>query len=426
MNIPALAKVGISFACILILNRFKVHLSLGLLTGGILLGLFMNIPLPDIVDMMLRNVFDFQALSLISIVAVILVLSRLMSESGQLSRIVTSFGDLIKSVRIVSMVMPALIGLLPMPGGALFSAPMVESACERSNIKPELKTALNYWFRHMWECWWPLYPGVILAVSLLGMEMWKFLAVGIPMSMVYAASGYFFLVRAMPVETLSIDSDGGESGLGRWKTFRREVRPITLIILAVPAVNLFTVFTGVALPSLTSIFLGLTLCLVLVVVQNRLTAEQILKAALNKATLPMIGLIVGIMAFKGVLVESEAVGAIQHELDLYGIPPVLVVALMPFITGFITGVAVAFVGSSFPLIVPLIADKPGLEFLAYALLAFQMGLLGEMLSPVHICLLVTRDYFNAGIMASYRRLFGPVAVVLSAILLMFFSLRFIG
>ena len=38
--------------------------------------------------------------------------------------------------------------------------------------------------------------------------------------------------------------------------------------------------------------------------------------------------------------------------------------------------------------------------------------MGMMLSPVHVCFLVTRDYFHASLWAAYRHLFAPVALVL--------------
>ena len=37
-----------------------------------------------------------------------------------------------------------------------------------------------------------------------------------------------------------------------------------------------------------------------------------------------------------------------------------------------------------------------------------------MLSPVHICLLVTKDYFNASLVASYRHIYKPAMAVMTA------------
>ena len=125
-----------------------------------------------------------QTISLVLIVGLIMVMSQIMEESGHMERLVKSFARLSKDARKVGAVMSALIGLLPMPGGALFSAPIVETSLSNHTIKGEQKTALNYWFRHIWEYWWPLYPGVILAVALLEVETWHYMAMMAPMTLV--------------------------------------------------------------------------------------------------------------------------------------------------------------------------------------------------------------------------------------------------
>ena len=76
----------------------------------------------------LGSAADLQTLGLAAIVGLILVMSRLMERSGHMRRLVERFALLSRDARVVGAVMPALIGLLPMPGGALFSAPMVEAS----------------------------------------------------------------------------------------------------------------------------------------------------------------------------------------------------------------------------------------------------------------------------------------------------------
>ncbi|MDY6851859.1 MAG: DUF401 family protein, partial [Thermodesulfobacteriota bacterium] len=176
---------------------------------------------------------------------------------------------------------------------------------------------------------------------------------------------------------------------------------------------------GLALPPLTAVFAGLGLCLALVIRQNHISAAQFSRAVFNKSLPPMILLVLAIMAFKGVLMESRAVTHIQIEMTRYGIPPLLIMLLMPFLSGFITGIAVGFVGASFPLVVPLLAQKSGLDFMSHASLAYAFGYMGIMLSPVHLCFLVTKDYFSASLLKTYRYLIGPVLTVLLSVLVLF-------
>jgi integral membrane protein (TIGR00529 family) len=418
-DLPALIKVSLTFGLILTASRVKVQLSLALFIGALVLGLLMGLPFLEIPVLIVKSLVDPMVISLLLIVTAILILSRLMSDSGQLDRIVSNFSDITHNVRTVAAVMPALIGLLPMPGGALFSAPMVNAAANQIDLNPNMKTAINYWFRHIWECWWPLYPGVILAVSLLGVETWRFMAVQFPLTFVAVGSGFFFLLRSVPSQTQNpVKNDSGPARR-RWAAFLKEIQPILLVVLAIPLVTLFEIASGIDLPRMSSVFTGLCLCLIWVIIQNRMPMEKIRRNVLDKSLLPMLFLVLGIMGFKGILIESQAVDQIHAELTQYGIPPLLVILLMPFLSGFITGLAIGFVGAAFPLIVPLLAPYQGLEFMAYAFLAYSAGFVGMMLSPVHLCLLVTRDYYQANLVKSYGLLMKPVAGFVTGTLVLF-------
>jgi hypothetical protein len=411
-SVPALIKVGAAFALIVGLHRLRLHLSAALVLGAVFLGLALGMSPAGITTAVLKALLDPGIAALLLIVAVILTLSRIMSDAGQMERIVTSFTRLTRDSRIAALVMPALIGLLPMPGGALFSAPMVETACRLDPVRPEVKTAVNYWFRHIWEYWWPLYPGVVLAVSLLEVEAWRFMLIQAPLTLFTVGAGILFIRPLLPRRTREPAPQGKDRGA--WKAFRREVRPITLVILALPAVWLFEAVTGLKTPRLTAVFLGLGLCLLWVIVQNRPSAGQVARSLTNRSSIGLLLLICGIMAFQGVLTESRGVELIQEEMVRFGIPPLAVLVTVPFLAGVITGIAVGFVGTAFPLVIALLAGRTGLDYLAHATLAYAFGYMGMMLSPVHVCFLVTRDFFHAGLGSAYRRLVAPAALVMAA------------
>jgi hypothetical protein len=73
----------------------------------------------------------------------------------------------------------------------------------------------------------------------------------------------------------------------------------------------------------------------------------------------MLLLIFTIMIFKGVLADSRAALQIRRsDLLDYRIPVFLVILILPFLSGLITGLALAYVGISFPLIIPLFQGGP--------------------------------------------------------------------
>jgi hypothetical protein len=111
----------------------------------------------------------------------------------------------------------------------------------------------------------------------------------------------------------------------------------------------------------------------------------------------------GVLIFKFMLGASGLLPVAGDELMDSGIPPVVAVALLPFVAGLVTGIALGFTGTAFPLVVGLLhAEGSGLTPLATLFLAYGFGYMGMMLSPVHLCLLVTRDYYGSRLTAVYR------------------------
>jgi len=105
------------------------------------------------------------------------------------------------------------------------------------------------------------------------------------------------------------------------------------------------------------------------------------------------------------------------------IPPLLIILIMPFISGLVTGIAIGFVGTSFPLIRPMFQHSSLFDYLSWAGLAYSFGYMGMMLSPVHLCFLVTKAYFDPGMLNSYRLLLLPTLAVMLVAALFFMMSR---
>jgi hypothetical protein len=362
----------------------------------------------------LSSMTALRTVSLVLVVGLILVISRLMEETGHLDRLVRSFSHVSRDARIVGTSMSALIGLLPMPGGALFSAPMLETSMASRSVTGEQKTVLNYWFRHVWEYWWPLYPGVVLAVALLKVETWRYMLFMAPLSLVSIMAGVIFVLG--PIQKQRTPDSKGLT----WTAVKRflwEMMPVSIVVLVIILVagllSLLEFFgSPLQLPGALSILPGLVASIVYVCRVNRISFSQLRASFLNRHIVPMLFLVLTIMIFQGLLIDSRAVIHIRNELVAYGIPLVLIVIVMPFLSGFVTGISIGFVGTAFPLLIPMFPANPLWDYLSFAALGYAFGFMGTMLSPVHICFLVTKDYYEASLMKSYRRLLPPVLTFL--------------
>jgi hypothetical protein len=241
--ISVLVRVAIVFAAILIAIRRKLSLGNAFLMGAVLLGILFKLDARQILHSIMAAVTDLKTISLAVIVGLILILSNSMEKAGQMRRLLESFRGLISNPRLNLTIFPALIGLLPMPGGALFSAPMVKEMGERSGLSDSQLSFVNYWFRHLWEYWWPMYPGVLLAAVLADMHLALFTVLMAPLTAAAVCFGRQALKR-MGASVQALEDLKRPSA----KPFLKELVPILIVIVpglaaGVPISALFPTLT---------------------------------------------------------------------------------------------------------------------------------------------------------------------------------------
>ncbi|MEA3470277.1 MAG: DUF401 family protein, partial [Thermodesulfobacteriota bacterium] len=158
--------------------------------------------------------------------------------------------------------------------------------------------------------------------------------------------------------------------------------------------------------------------------QNCKTKDTIRKVIIDPHIVKMFYMVIAILIFKGMLEDSYAVEAISGEFMELSVPLILIAVLVPLIVGGITGITIAFVGSTFPIIVPLVYSMgEGSFILAYVILSLISGFVGVLLSPLHLCLLLTNQYFDAPFGRVYRHLVMPCLLLFVTGFGYFFAVR---
>jgi hypothetical protein len=158
------------------------------------------------------------------------------------------------------------------------------------------------------------------------------------------------------------------------------------------------------------LILSLVVALALLAIVYRLGPRQLwpLARAVPLATVPII---VGTMVFRHTLEASGAVEATSSTFTTLGIPSYLIVFTIPLLAGLLTGLTLPAFAIGFPIVLPLCG--PDLITSGCGQLAYAGGLVGLLLSPVHLCLTLTREYFQADWGGLYRRIL-PAAFLIIA------------
>ncbi|MBN1256962.1 MAG: DUF401 family protein, partial [Planctomycetes bacterium] len=196
---PILFKVLGSLGLILLLCRLTRNLTIAIALGAVALGFWSGQSYRDVIWISWERFSSPNNLMLMAIVFLVIALSSQMAKARIMKDLVVVVRSRFSKGTSMA-ILPALVGLLPMPGGALFSAPLVEECDGEQGVQPIRKVIANYWYRHIWEYWWPLYPGVLLTIAISGLEVWQFVLLMLPMTPVAIAIGYFFILRKLDPE----------------------------------------------------------------------------------------------------------------------------------------------------------------------------------------------------------------------------------
>jgi integral membrane protein (TIGR00529 family) len=386
---------------LIILLRLKIHLALTIFLLSAYTVVLFQIDLKTALNAAGQAMVKQGTWQLFVVIVMVIYIAAVQKAKKMFDRLVSSLNSIIRDSRIVAMVSPAIVGFLPMPGGALMSAPLVEI----STKKMEFNTFLNYWFRHVWEYVWPVYVALLFFETLSHIPLKTIILYQAPFSLLNIVTGlivsflYFKkhnIKRQKPYKTTTFSQTLKDLFEGVW--------PILLVIL------LFFILSVPLYISLVLVALTLTLV-------KQLKPKEIANTLFNKDMGKIVLLIASVLIFKEIIEVSNAFATLRTMEVSVGMV-VGSIFLVSFSMGFLTGVNSAFIVISYPILLPLIQSLPADHFVFMSVYVYVIGFAGILLSPVHFCLVLTNEYFKSNLYHVYRYLAPPgiALVVISTVL----------
>lgn len=384
-------KLGLILVAIIIALRRKVPVGLTLLAMGPFTALIYQVPPATLAEGYLDVTLSRELISLTGLVVFITIMGSLLKELGYLDRLATSCRGLYGDSRTAVAILPPLVGLMPMPGGSLLSAPLVNSVLSDERYTPHFKCAANYWFRHLVEFTWPIYAGIVLTEALTGMPIARVSLLQVPFTLAMIGIGMLVFIRRIKNEPAPNPS---------W------LKPLLGIAGSIWPVAVAVLMYGILKLELS---LSALIALVSLVLLAR-PSRKILVAAIRRGlSIKLLMLIFGVLTFQKVLELSGGIESIPKLATVYDLPPELVIFLVCFTIGLLTGIVSAYVGLGYSLLAGLLYQpelNPG-----YIMLASLSGFIGVILSPAHLCLILTNNYFGSDLFKVLKTLILPLSLL---------------
>ena len=333
-------KILITFILAVLLIRRKMNPGVAMGIGAAGLAILYLLPISSVSKVFVRTITTYTTIQMIIALGLIMVMENIMRKTETFKQMMEALKKIVYDIRIVLAAPPAIVGMVPSIGGAYFSAPLVEEASSAISITPERKGFINYWFRHIWEYILPTYPGIILASAITRFPLEKLILYQMPFAIMVIVTGAIFCFRGIttPYTLTSAPLQRQSKDLMRLLT---SLFPIAAIILLV---------------ALFHIDIALTMLAVILVMflYHRYSTKKMVDTLRESISWSVFLIIVGVMFFKDMLRATSAVEGMSLFLTETGFPLIILFFILPFLVGMLTGLTVAFVGTTFPLLITLI------------------------------------------------------------------------
>jgi integral membrane protein (TIGR00529 family) len=415
-----LIGVVIAFIVILILIRKKVNFGLSLFVGSLIVGVFsLEVITPiDIPKAMIEaSFYSFEkqqimteTLELALLMTLIFVLAKSMQETGAITKLIDSLRTFFSKGGTLGVI-PAVYGLMPVPGGALFSAPLIDKEGDKYKLQKDQKNFLNIWFRHVWFPIYPISAAMILICSIKfsGVPIQMLILADLPAFIGVVLIGFIFLKRftgKTPHTTVTVLKD---------------YRGLVYILPPIVPI-LFYPLKFIGLSETRCFLIGVSFSLLLLYALINIDVTTYVTIIKKSLTWNLALAIFGIMILREMMKISQMHLLITETMQSLAFPALLIVILIPLLLGTLTGYNLGAIALSYPLVDPFFAFT-GVHIIGLTSLIFMSSLIGYLISPIHLCNVLSSEYLKTDTTRMYK-MFIPAAITLLLIQTLFVIIVF--
>lgn len=393
-----LAAVAIAQSAILL--RKKVNIGFVMLINAAIIALGTKMSSQNALHALRLGTISSKTIGILVILTLILMIEHIMRKNNMIANLVLSIKNLMGGSPYSAVILPIVIGMLPSPGGARFSCPMVEETVKDA-LPNERKAFINYWFRHTWLEAFILYPAVILLSELVGVSVLTMFVRILPFMVLWIVLGLISAYHNVDKSKLVNDNKEKVAAKANWKLLFKSAYPIITIV----GIYLLLI-------TLTNVPFALQISGIITVIMLLITKRNNFKKSLHtlkkSISLKYIITIVGVMIFNEFIKSSGLIETWIQYIYQNNIPIQLLYVILPIIAALFAGIAVNYVSLAFPILILAGISTDLWDVTA----AFICGVVGTMCTPIHLCSVMSADYFKVPVQKLLWRVFLTAVPVL--------------
>ena len=403
--------IAVAFSLMPFWTKKKLGFGPMLIITGVILSLIAGVAPMTMVNNFVGVFTTPSTLKTIIIVVIVGMLGSLMKHYGILDKIVETLKELISSSKAIITVLPAVIGLLSVPGGASLSIPFVDKIGDDMGMSGETRSVINLSFRHIAMFLLPTSTSIIMVTTVLpDVNLYGLIGMNLGFVLLMQATSYFLYVR-------KYDDIKSETSANKGKSL------MNLLVYLSP-IYMVVVFNGVfGIEMYISAILSLVLILLL---WGRKNVQEYAQVAYKGISISTFTMLVGVYFVQNTIKSLDQVmnGFTTLFNNASGFSILLVIAAAAVLFGLTTGLSMVPLGIILPLVnnLPLTAEKK----LVYCFFIYVWSFLGYFFSPQHMSQQLTVKHVGCGngpVYREYSKLI-PCLAVYSFVLFYLYSFVF--
>jgi integral membrane protein (TIGR00529 family) len=413
--------VFIAFFLIIYLIRKKFNFGLSLFIGSIILGIFSleSIEPYQIFNKIMEvsiysidnNEFYTETIELSILMTLIFILAKTMQETKAIEKLINSLRTIFSKGGILGII-PAIYGLMPVPGGALFSAPMIDDEGTLYKLENNQKNFLNVWFRHIWFAIFPISSAMILICSteFSNIDIYLLILVNLPAFVASIIIGNYYLKKFIKNKT-NINQKN-----------KRDYSGLIYLFPPIFPIVFYGLLQLIEFPQIRSFLLGIIFSIIILFFILKIRFKDYIQILKNSITVKLALAIFGIIIFRGIFELSGASNNIAFIIINLPFPTIFLIIIIPIILGILTGYNLGAVALSYPLLEPLF-QFTDINILGLTSIIFISSLVGYLISPIHLCNVLSSEYLKTDTTRMYR-MYLPSSIFILIIQITFIMLLF--
>jgi hypothetical protein len=170
--------------------------------------------------------------------------------------------------------------------------------------------------------------------------------------------------------------------------------------------------------------IGVFLSILLLYFLIKTSAKEYLQVIKRSISLNLALAVFGIMIFREIIDASEANQVISTIISGLPVPPLIIIIIIPLLLGVLTGYNLGAIFLSYFLVEPFFAFT-NINIIGLTSIVFISSLVGYLISPIHLCNVVSSDYLKTDTTRMYK-MYIPASIALLIIQTIFISLFYLA